>query len=343
MVVLARSEVARARVTGALNLSYRQLESIPDEVFQMKSLRRLDLGCNRLKQISKKIGDLKDLEELWLNGNPIVELPKTLEQNRKLRELDLRNTPLRRLPNELGRLNHVHLIDLAGSRLKPKQQVHYDERGTHGLMSHLENRDKRKQAKIKLLQRLREGVYRELWDLPGGQEEVRVLVKQVFLKFENLEDAKTIIRNAERLFPEDIEDVDLDKIQHDFESLRRDNQKKKLAAELELKLRVIYFDRIRVDKVEGIVHDIYREVHDLEDIQFLIRYAPRLLPPNAEEITGELVAQAITNLQAQQAKERADAIKGVENALKAIYSHVDPSLLTSLCEETTGKSWILRS
>ena len=55
----------------------------------------------------------------------------------------------------------------------------------------------------------------------------------------------------------------------------------------ELKIRVIYFDRIRVDKVEGMVHDIYKYVLDLDDMKFLIRYAPKLFPGTSEEVTGE--------------------------------------------------------
>ena len=113
------------------------------------------------------------------------------------------------------------------------------------------------------------------------------------------------------------------------------NERKKLAAELELKIRVIYFDRIRVDKVEGMVHDIYREVHDLEDIKFLIFFATKLFPATAAEVTGELIWQNIIDLQTQMAKERADAVRGVETALKGVYPHVNPSRLVQLCEDTT--------
>jgi hypothetical protein len=82
-------------------------------------------------------------------------------------------------------------------------------------------------------------------------------------------------------------DVNIESIQSEFEFLRRENEMKKLAAELELKIRVIYFDRIRVDKVEGMVHDIYNYVLDLDDMKFLIRYAPKLFPGTSEEVTGE--------------------------------------------------------
>ena len=335
--VLTDSEIAQACATGALHLSYRNLQAVPPEVFaRCPNLRRLDLGFNNILNLDTRVAELAHLEELWVNNNPLQSLPASLDRNRKLRVLDLRATRLRRLPNELGRLRKLHTIDLHGTRIKPRQWAPYSSGGTQALMAHLHMRDQRKQAKLKMLQRMREGVYRELWDLPGGQAQVMGLIKQVFLCFEDLEDIKNLIRNTERLFPEDIEDVDIERIRHEFETLRRENERKKLAAELELKIRVIYFDRIRVDTVEGMVHDIYREVHDLEDIKFLIRYAPKLFPPTAAEVTGEGICQAVIDLQTQMARERADAIRGVETALKGVYPHVNPSSLAPLCEETTA-------
>ena len=150
-----------------------------------------------------------------------------------------------------NRLKQIHSIDLEGTTLKLKQNTPYTEGGTSRLMAHLHMRDQRKQAKLKMLERMREGVYRELWDVPGGQDQIMALIKEVFLKFENLDDIKNLIRNAERLFPENIEDVDIHEIEDEFGKLRREVERTKLAAELELKIRVIYFDRIRVDKVEG--------------------------------------------------------------------------------------------
>jgi len=235
---LSDSEILQAKETGCLHLSYRRLRLIPPEIFtRLPNLKRLDLGCNRLTTIDPNISELKQLEELWLNENPLEALPVTLDQNRKLRVLDLRKTKLRRLPNELGRLKQIHTIDLKGTAIKPKQQGPYSEGGTAQLMAHLHMRDQRKQAKLKMLQRMREGVYRQLWDVPGGQDSIIALIKEVFLCFNDLEDIKNLIRNAERLFPDDIEDVDIHSIQEEFEALRRENLKKKLAAELELKIR----------------------------------------------------------------------------------------------------------
>jgi hypothetical protein len=74
-------------------------------------------------------------------------------------------------------LTQIHSIDLDGTCLKEKQQGPYAEGGTRRLMEHLHMRDQRKQAKLKMLQRMRESVYRELWDVPGGQEQIMELIK----------------------------------------------------------------------------------------------------------------------------------------------------------------------
>jgi hypothetical protein len=336
MGIIDRSTLDKARQTGILYLSHLGLKTIPEEVFTIKNLIRLDLGWNHLEEISPRIGELAKLEELWLNRNPLRCLPVELESCVKLKILYLRETTLRKIPNEIGRLRHLMEIDLQGTQLKPKQQAVFDEGGTYKLLSHLKNRDQRKQAKIKMAQRMREGIYREVWDSPGGPEQVVILVKDVIRTFDSLEEIKSLIRNVERLFPEDIELVDIDSIRDYFFQLRRENEMKKLAAELELKIRVIYFDRIKVELVEDMVHDIYREINNLDDIKFLIRYAPKLFPPTAKEVTGAGVADAVYTLQEQMAKEREDAINGLLQAIKGQYPHVEPPQVQKLTDETAA-------
>lgn len=336
MGIIDRPTLDKARSTGVLYLSHRSLSTIPDEVFTLKNLVRLDLGWNNLKEISPRIGELTKLEELWLNRNPITSLPVELESCSKLKILDIRNTKLRRLPNEIGRLNNLHEIDLRDTQLKHKQMDVFTEGGTYKLLAHLKNRDQRKQLKIKMCNRMREGIYRGVWDSPGGRDIVTTLVKDVIRTFDSLEEISSLIRNLERLFPEDIDMVNIESIRDYFFSLRRENEMKKLAAELELKIRVIYFDRIKVELVEDMVHDIYNEVHNLEDIKFLIRYAPRLFPPTAKEVTGEGIASAVLSLQEAMAKERQDAIDGLVTALKGFYGHVDPPLIINLANSTAA-------
>ena len=70
---------------------------------------------------------------------------------------------------------------------------------------------------------------------------------------QDIDELKSVIRNCERLFPEDLGLANAREIKRTFTSLKRENQMKKLAAEVELKLRAIYFNVIRPERVEGIV------------------------------------------------------------------------------------------
>ena len=61
--------------------------------------------------------------------------------------------------------------------------------------------------------------------------------------FPDLEELRQVIRNAERLFPADLDVADAGAVRKLFKTLQRENAKKKLAADIELKIRALYFDR----------------------------------------------------------------------------------------------------
>jgi hypothetical protein len=121
----------------------------------------------------------------------------------------------------------------------------------------------------------------------------------------------------ERLFPDTITTADVVSIHDRFRRLQTENQIKKLAADLELKVRAIYFDRIRPDAVEGgrscseygilprltcrrvcggdvgIIKSVFQHVVKLEDVKFLLFFAKDLFPANPGDITGEAVLAAL--------------------------------------------------
>ncbi len=151
-----------------------------------------------------------------------------------------------------------------------------------------------------------------------------------------LDDIKNLIRNAERLCPEDIGSADTRKMRLTYDALKRQNTKKKLAAELELKMRRIYFDRIKPEAVEGVVKSIYEEITSLDDIVFLIKNARAIFPASPADVNGKDLKAALVDLQAQLAAERAAAIAGLVQALKGLYSHVEPPLIVALAEDVAA-------
>lgn len=59
----------------------------------------------------------------------------------------------------------------------------------------------------------------------------------------------------------------------------------------------MYFDRIERSEVTALLDSIYANVHLLEDVQFLVQYAPQVLPPTVQEASGERIWANILALQ----------------------------------------------
>ncbi|GBG32967.1 Leucine-rich repeat protein lrrA [Hondaea fermentalgiana] len=203
---------------------------------------------------------------------------------------------------------------------------------TRGLKSYLLRRQEIKELKGKLREKLCSGLYRDLSETEAGRVKVVALIKEVSKVFPEPETFADVIRNCDRLFPDRIARADVRKIRQEIDSLKRQNERKKLAAKLELRLRALYFDRINPALVEGIVHSLYAEISELADVQFLIRHAAQLFPERADQINAVKVFQNLRALQERLALERAEAVEGVLRAMVNLYSHVDPPVVRKAAE-----------
>ncbi|CAD8176604.1 unnamed protein product [Paramecium pentaurelia] len=76
-----------------LNLSGKQMISIPPEIYQLK-LVHLDLSYNKITSIEPRILQLTTLEELDLSKNCIEEIPEELLSMSNLQSLNLTDNPL---------------------------------------------------------------------------------------------------------------------------------------------------------------------------------------------------------------------------------------------------------
>lgn len=325
----------RSRV---LHLTALGLRAVPEHAFSARQLIRLDVSHNELGELSPSVGLLTNLIELWANANPLRALPPELEKCHKLQVLDLRDTAVRELPTELGRLTGVVDIDLRGT---PYAQYH-DHTDTKTLMRDLARRDRRRALERELIDKASAGVYREV----AGERraEIRALTAALADEFEDLADLRDVVRNCDRLLPKDPvgdQRTAARRVRQRFTQLRRDNDRKRLSADLELKLRGLYYDNIDPAKVEGYIADVYDNGPDerrleLEDVQFLVKHAPRLFPPDdPSAIRGADVRSAVWSLQASLDSERAACVADVANALLAhLYSDVEPPLVHKLAKDT---------
>ena len=326
-------EISEAERTDMLHLPYFGLLQVPVDIFALKSLVRLDLGFNQIIRLPSEIGMLGNLGELWLNNNPLASIPAAVQFCRKLKVLDVRETRIKTLPMELGRLQHLVRIDARGVAFEGNGAVLATAVGTHGVLAVLQEWDRTNALKMQLMTTLLDENYREIADDPAAVDDVRRLVEGVFIVCVTEEERHSMIRHAGRLFrAKHPRDADPRRIRATYIQLKLQNQRKKMRAELELKLRAIYFDQIRIEAVEGVIEGIYGVVDSLDDIMFLIKHAKVLFPADPETIVASKVAIALERLQNEMAAERQAAIDGLAQALLQIYSDTDPNLVKGLAE-----------
>ncbi|KAJ1458648.1 hypothetical protein M885DRAFT_513175 [Pelagophyceae sp. CCMP2097] len=328
----------RSKVLTLCNLS---LPDVPSDVWSLASLVRLDLGGNCITELSDCVRDLTCLEQLWLNDNPLRALPPEIEFCRRLKVLDLRATRLEDVPMSLGRLKCLVELDVTRTPYAATvASVYVTPLDTLALMDLLGVEDQRTALRDTMLDQCLAGVYRESADVREHREAIAGLVDAVCGEFPDLGDLRNVVRNCDRLLPADVRAARdahgaARRVREQFTAMRRDNDKKRLSADLELKMRALYYDRIDPQHVEGYIRAIYvagpsERPLELEDVQFLIKYAAQVLPQDPRAITGAGVRSAVWALQRSLADERAACIADVSAALYALYADIEPPLVSAL-------------
>jgi hypothetical protein len=325
----------RARETGVLSLSSLGLTSVPRAALEAPlalQLRRLDLSHNDLRTLPPELGALRNLEELFLNGNPLKELPSEIEGCLSLKVIDLRETHVAQLPPSLGQLPNIIDINLLHTRLDPRLQEAYARGGVLRLLSLLNERNTRRELEEALRTTLTVDVYREAADTVAGKARVAQLVAdclEIFGVSENAE-LRTVVRNAQRLFHTDVNRASAAEVRERLTELLRGNVRKALAADVELKLRAVYYGRLDVTKVEAIVHDVMACLPELEDAQFLLEHATTLFPKEAKDVRGAALYERLCALRAAMAQDRAAAIATLVKSLMNVYPDREPHHCDSL-------------
>ena len=318
------------RSTGVLQLSSLGLVSLPRAMFDptfVHLIRRLDLSGNDLRSIPQAIGTLRNVEVLFLNGNPLASIPDEIEGCISLKVLDLRDTLVSTLPPSLGRLPSIVDINLLNSRLDPVVQDLYARGGVLKLLSYLSDRDARRDLEEALRATLTVDIYSESADTVQGKERVARLVADCMAEWpSNAENGelRTVVRNAGRLFNVDLYAASSSEVRAKLLELQRDNYRKALAADIELKMRAMYYGRIDVSRVEGTVKDIMANLPELEDAQFLLDNASKLFPKEAKEIKGSVLFKDLVNLRQAMLEDRAAAVSTLQKSLMIVYPDREP-------------------
>ena len=95
-----------------LNLSRKKLDSLPNNLFQLKNLEYLDLSKNRLDHIPKELKVLQNLEHINLSKNNFIDFPEILTELTQLQEIIINNNKITTIPKQIKYLNSLILEDL---------------------------------------------------------------------------------------------------------------------------------------------------------------------------------------------------------------------------------------
>jgi len=99
-----------------LNLIFRKkkVSSIPIEILEHISLKKLDISHSAIDTLPKEIFNLINLEELHLDYTKITELPKEIGQLKKLKVLSLNNCKNIKIPDTLVSLTQIEELYFEG-------------------------------------------------------------------------------------------------------------------------------------------------------------------------------------------------------------------------------------
>ncbi|KAI9277720.1 hypothetical protein BC943DRAFT_176001 [Umbelopsis sp. AD052] len=101
-----------------LDLHTNKLVIIPQEISQLKHLRRFNIAINQITEVPASIGDLLMLEWLNVNDNQLTELPDSIGNLRKLIKFGIVQNKLEKLPDSIGRLTQLAKLDMRRNQFR---------------------------------------------------------------------------------------------------------------------------------------------------------------------------------------------------------------------------------
>jgi Leucine-rich repeat (LRR) protein len=97
-----------------IDISGNRFQTIPDYIFNCKSLKYLDLGQNKILKVGKGLSNLQQLEVLNLSNNNIANFPVDIFKILSLKKLYLYYLPFTYVPNGIENLKNLEILGLGG-------------------------------------------------------------------------------------------------------------------------------------------------------------------------------------------------------------------------------------
>lgn len=291
--------ISRADQCDMLTLSHMDFHAYPQtrllrEESLMSRIIKLDLSYNWITTLPKEITECTALIELWVQYNPLESIPDGVSNLCNLECLDIASTKVSALPNEMATMTKLDELDWFDTPLElvllKENEIEVND--VPALMGLLQNRLRRQKLEEQLLETLNGTKYMKEADLPGMSQVISDLCQTLSAMYADLDEFALFVRRADSLLPEKVVECtphNLQKVKDNFEEMQRDTTRIRLSADVEIKLRAIYFDRAERAEIDFMLSDIYKHVKSLEDIQHLVQYAVDIMPEEAKDVTGAVV------------------------------------------------------
>lgn len=101
----------------SLDLSFNHLQSIPEEIGNLRRLKRLNCENNEIEKLPESLGRLRALKILKLNRNRLTALPDSIGNCFSLKMLYLDDNKLETLPHSIGNCQNLELLELKNNNL----------------------------------------------------------------------------------------------------------------------------------------------------------------------------------------------------------------------------------
>ncbi len=176
-------------------------------------------------------------------------------------------------------------------------------------------------------------------DTPGIADLLKNLVQTLSDVYTNVDEFSLFVRRADSLLPDKTKDctpANLLRVKENFEEMQRQTTRKRLAADLEIKLRAIYYDRAERHEIDKMLAGIYNCVASLEDIQHLVKYSIEIMPPEPADVTGPLVWNNLLDHQALLTAKRQQAINTLATSMQGLYPEQRPAELAEKAKEVAA-------
>jgi len=176
-------------------------------------------------------------------------------------------------------------------------------------------------------------------DTPGIAQRIQELVRTLSDMYGNVDEFSLFVRRADSLLPDKLKECTpshLLKVKENFEEMQRQTTRKRLAADVEIKLRAVYYDRASRQDIDAMLEGIYRHVPSLEDIQHLVKYVVNIMPAEPEDVTGPLVWKNLLAHQALLTEKRQQAIATLCTSMQGLYPEQRPTDLQEKAKEVAA-------